>query len=443
MTADPQEWFERLTGLRSSKPTFYPEYRRKALSLDRAIQAFEQASAALCATTGGAHQLAHAVVDAVAMHYDRSWVAMSIIRPLFSEEAVRLVAHTPANRRPHDWSVLPAEVRALVDMVTRDGVPVVKTGAHQVNQLSQPPWLADRLGAPILLRGELVGALVVLLPAGILLDESDVSVLSSLANQVAVAIENACLYEETRRHAAELEDRNRLLRQARRQLVEAREHQIVDEERNRIAHELHDTVAQHLVSIGMHLEWCRGFHDESSPVGERLSLAKELARAAITRIRSTIFELSSLDPASTGDLRRTVEQLVEVIARPADVSAHIATRGAPRPLSGRVEHALGRITQEALHNVVRHAHANRVWVRLTFRPERLVLSIADNGDGDAAALRANLAQRDHACANGHHLGLRTMSSRARDVGGSLRILRTAGGGVTIRVTVPQAPVLPR
>lgn len=432
--ADQELWFGQLTGLRSSKSTFYPEYRRKAEGLDRTVRTFARVSAALHAASEGAHRLAHSVVDALGAHYPRSWVAMTITSDVFPADVARLVASTPAPEQTHDWADLPADLRSLADAVTMDRTTVVFSGTNQVSQTSTPPWFGDRLGAPILLRGDLVGALIALLPAGNLLDHSDLSLVQVLANQLAVAIENACLYEKAQRHTQELEQHNRLLRQARRQLEDARERSIVDAERHRIAQDLHDTVAQHLISIGMHLEWCRPLHEEGSPVGERLALAKELARAAVSRIRSTIFELSPIDRVHQGDLRGALAALAEATVAPMDLPVTIQVRGTPRALRPTVEDALCGIAQEALHNVVKHAGATAVRAGLTYREDRCVLVVADDGSGDARALRDALSA--DGVPDGHHLGLRAMSRRAADIGGELRILRTAGGGVTIRASVP-------
>ena len=92
-----------------------------------------------------------------------------------------------------------------------------------------------------------------------------------------------------------------------------------------------------------------------------------------------------------------------------------------------MEEHLYRLAQEALHNVVKHAGADRVRVRLEAleREGVLVLELTDDGVGF-----------DTARAHPGHLGLRTMEERARAIGGRLEIQSAPGAGTTVRVVVP-------
>jgi signal transduction histidine kinase len=95
-----------------------------------------------------------------------------------------------------------------------------------------------------------------------------------------------------------------------------------------------------------------------------------------------------------------------------------------RPLA---EEQLYRLTQEALTNVVKHAHAQRVRVRVAQREQagELLLEIVDDGVGF-----------DPSLAHPGHLGLGTMADRAASVGGRLEVSSHAGKGTTVRAVIP-------
>ena len=441
---DPDPWLRQLTGVRSSKRTFYPEYRRKSEGLERALKALEAISAALCATTQGPLGLAQAVVEAAAHHFDAPWAVMVLAEDGFPDDLPRLLARGPAGGPlATTRAAVPAETWPLVDRVLEQQRPVLNSSR------SRP----GSLGAPMF-RGEgLAGVLLVHLRPERSLDDSDTSILQVLANQAAVALQNACLFEESERlrarvtalyeeaqhRAGELEARNSQLHRAQRRLVEVRQHQLITRERNRIARDLHDSVAQYLVSIGMTLEWCRQQLPEVSPVHERTVAAKELARGAVDRIREAIYELSVLEGGEVG-LVEALHDLAQDFRKTARLGVGVHVRGAPYHLPPATEYALFQIAQEAVFNVYKHAQASSARIDLCYRPRQVSLAIADDGVGDAAMLRARLAQASRSARSGHHRGLGNMAHRARELGGTATVSRRRGGGVVIRLTIPVARV---
>jgi signal transduction histidine kinase len=108
------------------------------------------------------------------------------------------------------------------------------------------------------------------------------------------------------------------------------------------------------------------------------------------------------------------------------ISIAVHATGDRVPVEASVEEHLYRCAQEALHNVVKHAQADRVIVRVRANGDgRLVLEIEDDGDGfDPAATPAG------------HLGLRTMRDRMEQVGGTLEVESESGGGTLVRDTAP-------
>jgi signal transduction histidine kinase len=386
--SDP--WLERLTGARSSKQSFYAEWRRTSHGLDRAIEALRAISAALCTTTSGPDALCDAVVDALARH--------------FGAPAVSLTLDGRGFRR----GVLPDGFTALADRTSELGRPVRQRGM---------------VGVPVSR-----GSLLVQLPDAI--DDSDVAILQTVANQLAVALENACLYAEASQRTRELEERNRQLEVAHRRLGEAGQRQLISRERHRIARELHDSVAQHLISIGMNLEWCRK-QDPSSTVGRQVAVTKELARSALTQLRAAIFELSELDTQRSG-MRGVLLDLAREFRAITPLRVRFRVRGEPVALPLSAQHALFHIAQEAMFNVVRHAAARSIWVELASCPDSVTLTVADDGTGDAQAIQRGLTR---AATPG---GLGNIRERAAELGGTARVLPRRGGGVRVRVAVPAA-----
>jgi signal transduction histidine kinase len=441
---DPDPWLRQLTGVGSSKRTFYPEFRRKSEGLGRALKALEAISAALCVTTHGPLELARAVVEAAATHFDAAWAVMVLANEAFPDPSAsagealpRVLARAPDGSLTTTPAALPAETWPLVDTI--------------LEQQRQVVVVNSSLGAPMF-RGEgLAGVLLVHLPTARPVDDSDASILQVLANQAAVALQNAYLFEESERlrgrvttlyeeaqhRAGELESRNNQLHRAQRRLLEARQHQLITRERNRIARDLHDSVAQYLVSIGMTLDWCRQQLPETSPVHERTVAAKELARGAVGRIREAIFELSVLDAGEVG-LVEALHDLAGDFRKTARLAVGVHVRGAPCHLPPATEYALFQIAQEAAFNIYKHAQASSAHIDLHYRPTQVWLAIADDGIGDAAMLRARLAQAERPTHSGHHRGLGNVAQRARELGGTATVHRRRGGGVVLRVTVPVA-----
>lgn len=404
-------WLETLTGARSSKPTFYAEWRRTSDGLNRAIEALRAISAALCTTTSGPEALCTAVVGALAQQFGAPTVSMTLVRQRGFTGELPSVVSWPAGAVP----------AALVDLERR-------TCAE-----CRPVTLPGKIGVPIMLGSELVGTLLVGLPDASVIDDSDVSILQTVANQLAVALENACLYREANRQAAELAERNRQLEMAHRRLGEAGERQLISHERHRIARELHDSVAQHLISIGMNLEWCRQHEPNSSATYRRVAISKELARSALTQMRAAIFELSELDTHHSG-MRGVLRDLAKEFRAITPLRVRVRVRGDAVPLPLPVQHALFHIAQEAMWNVVRHASARGTWIDLAYRPDAVRLAVTDDGTGDAAVLRRHLERT--VSAPGRHRGLVNIHERARELGGTMGVYARRGGGVRVTVTVP-------
>jgi signal transduction histidine kinase len=202
-----------------------------------------------------------------------------------------------------------------------------------------------------------------------------------------------------------------------------REH-AAEEERLRIARELHDVVA-HNVSLMAIQAGAARVSGASSPAA---------LQSIETTARDTLAELNRLlgvlrkDPDGAARAPQPGLAQVDTLVQPArqaglDVSVKVS--GEQRPLPAALDLSAYRIVQEAITNVLKHAHASRVEVGIDYGPDALVLSISDNGNGADAAPAAS---------SGH--GLIGMRERVDLFGGDLNTASSSLGGFTVRATLP-------
>lgn len=431
-----------LTGLRSGKSTFYPQYRGAAERLERVVHALELISRALVRTVDGPETLICAVAEAARAHLSAQWVVFALADGALPDAGPRrLVLGPDATPFLVDNVVGPPLPDDVVDCL--EAIRLATTGGGR-----EPQIAAHHAFVPIALDGGVVGAFAAWTPKRRVLDTTDSAVLSILASQTAVALQNSALYQsrrvllertetayaEANRTAADLAVRNAELEATQRQLGAAHRHQVLDDERHRIARELHDSVTQAVLSAGMQIELCLG--DIPAPErAERLDLAKGLTRLAVEQLRSAIYALNHSQDSDRSSLPEMLEQL-SVVHMPDELQVTLRVEGTPIELSSECEHGLLRVAGEALFNTAVHAGASRAVIRLAYRDGHVALSIADDGTGDPAHLRLMLRLAENNDVDGRHRGLANMAARARQHGGALEIRRARIGGVRISVRIP-------
>ncbi|MBI4786728.1 MAG: GAF domain-containing sensor histidine kinase [Chloroflexi bacterium] len=223
-------------------------------------------------------------------------------------------------------------------------------------------------------------------------------------------------------------------------LVYARGQQLaILEERQRLARELHDSVTQMIFSITLIAQSLAPAWRRDPAEGERrVARLLELSQTALAEMRALLAELrpageqnAPVETASVpGVVRVQREGLVAALRQHAVTLAQdglqieIDTRAYPADGRRPYEETLFRIAQEALNNVVKHAHAKHVFVNLGGDQEALRMTIHDDGIGFLA---------EH---SPRGLGLRTMPERARALNGTALISSTPGNGTTVEVTIP-------
>ncbi len=202
------------------------------------------------------------------------------------------------------------------------------------------------------------------------------------------------------------------------------------EERERIAMDLHDGVIQSLYGVVLGLG-AEQFHSAQTDADRGVEKAIDGINRVIQEIRNNIFDLR-LHDLGDGGLRRGIEVLAEELRINALVQPQVdvtALDTSERCIEAEAVTSLLYIAREATSNVIRHAQASTVTIRLATTNHELVLTIRDNGRGFAPEAA------DTQLGN----GLRNMRERARAIGGALSIASLPGQGTTIRVHVPCEP----
>ena len=196
------------------------------------------------------------------------------------------------------------------------------------------------------------------------------------------------------------------------------------QERQRLARELHDSVSQALYAIGLGAHTAReAIASDSEQALASIDYVLALAEAGLAEMRALIFELRPESLEIEGLVAALTKQVAVLRTRyKLNVEADL---GEEPDLSMEMKHALYRIAQEALHNIVKHARASLVVLRLARQANEIILQVRDNGRGFDQA--------------GHfpgHLGLRSMHERVSKMGGTLTIESVPGQGTCVGVRMP-------
>lgn len=444
---DPSGDLESLVGLRSVKGTHYAQFRGVEQRLTRVVGALERISRALVRTAEGPETLVLAVLDAAREHLAADWVLFALSDGRLERTGPRhLMMDSSGSVYAFEGVDSAQEPRDLPDDVLNRLNDILR---GQVARLGRPVIDDHHVHVPVELNGEVVGGLSAWMPPTILVDPADVVVLRILAGQTTVALLNAALFEESRhllvraeqayddsrRHAAHLAERNTELERTQRELSAAMRQEVLNTERARIARELHDSVAQSVLSAGVQIEVCR--IDAGPALAQRLEVAGKLTKDAVEQVRSVIYTLNHAPSAGAGDgdLAAILDELCSM-HMPADLRTDVRLVGRQRDLSHEVQHAILRIAGEALFNTAIHAQATTARVSLTYAEEEVRLTVDDDGSGDPDHMRRVMRAATVGDLAGRHHGLANMRSRATELGGDLRIRRSRLGGVRVVVEIP-------
>jgi nitrate/nitrite-specific signal transduction histidine kinase len=292
----------------------------------------------------------------------------------------------------------PLRFDSLTEEKDELGIEIIPAGSAKMNH----GWL----GVPMLYSNKVMGAVIVGSYERGTFDAGHQQILTSIASQAAVALENAQLYEQAQQLA-------------------------VVEERQRLARELHDAVTQTLFSASLIAETLPQIWESDQDEGlQLLSELRQLSRGALAEMRTLLLELrpAALVEAPLPDLLR---QLGEAVTGRTGIPVKVTVES-ECTFPSSVHVALYRIVQEALNNVVKHANAYQVAVSLSCVPvltgvddewqDRVELQVSDDGCGfDPSNIPSD------------RLGLGIIRERAQAIGATLEIDSEPGSGTRIHV----------
>jgi signal transduction histidine kinase len=269
-------------------------------------------------------------------------------------------------------------------------------------------WLASTLDnqslllAPLRAERRIVGLLLLARPAAFSFTTREISLVTSIADQIGVSVRSERLRQEATRLA----------------------------ERQRIARDLHDTVTQSLYGMVVLTEAGQvqieslTLPQESRTLLERwLHTVGETARHAIKEMRLFIYELQPPALRDQGLVGALHQRLASVEGR-ANVKARLLADETLR-LPPATERALYQIAREALNNALRHAHASNVTITWEREDHAALLEVWDDGCGFDPQTLPNPG-----------MGLSNMRHRAEAIGAEFTIISVLGGGTRVRVRVP-------
>ena len=235
--------------------------------------------------------------------------------------------------------------------------------------------------------------------------EGDAQLLMTIGNHAVVAVDHARLYRQAQSLA-------------------------IAEERNRLAREIHDTLAQGLIGIILHLERLdlKLMGDDAS-TRDLLERALALARSNLEEARRSVHDLRAA-PLEGRTLLEAFHRMTEDLR---DEGLFAVDLRAPMSLplfAARVETALFRVVQEAISNCRKHAQCSAIALDIDLDNDVLSLTVTDNGRG---------FDLDEARRVPDRFGLSSMFERITQIGGTLDIQSRPGRGTSVNLSIPIDP----
>jgi signal transduction histidine kinase len=309
-----------------------------------------------------------------------------------------------------DWTFHPEAIRlklgeeGITGFVAGAGEPILLEDVDRDPRYIRLPNIKSRsmVAVPIRHMGRGMGVLTVESDRLAAFDQADLVMLMSLADLVAVALENAALYDRAQELAA-------------------------FEERQRLAHTLHDSVTQNLYGVTMYAEAASRWLEagDAARARELLDQVRETSLDALREMRLLIFELRPAILTEQG-LAAALGARVKAVEERAGVEVDFQASG-DLSLPAAVEDELYGIAREGLNNALRHGRPRRVQVSLRGDASGVTMQIQDDGRG---------FDPDQGLRTGG-VGLSEMHERAARSGGTLSIVSAPGHGTSLVVEVPR------
>lgn len=284
-------------------------------------------------------------------------------------------------------------------------------GAANVNVItcSRLKWLSEGTGGlryhasiPLYAHGKKLGVLNVASRDWRELSPEDLRLLYTIGDLLGIAIERARLFQQSARAGAL-------------------------EERNRLAREIHDTIAQGLTGIALHLETADALLEagaETEKTRGFVQHALKMTRTNLDEARRSVLDLRAA-PLENRTLAEAMQALAEAYQNRLKIKVIFSAVGKHHPLPVQVETGLYRVAQEALTNVQKHTEAKKITIQLITTPDRVQLIVTDDGQG---------FEPDKFSPG--HFGLIGLNERVKLLGGQFRLQSSPGQGTRVEATIP-------
>ncbi len=242
--------------------------------------------------------------------------------------------------------------------------------------------------------------------------EAHVELLTAIASQATIALQNAMLYQDL------VEEKERII-------------DVEEDARKQLSRDLHDGPTQQVAAIAMRVNYIRRLLErEPEQVPLELQKVEDLARQTTKEIRHMLFTLRPLVLETQG-LVPALEELAKKLDETHGQKVIIQVQeGIERYIDSNDQNVVFNIVDESVNNARKHAEAGHIWVRLGRQEDYLLLEVQDDGVGfDTGEVDANYDRRGS-------LGMINLRERAELLGGTLRIDSAEGRGTKITVIAP-------
>jgi PAS domain S-box-containing protein len=360
------------------------------------------------ASTLDLNSLLSLIIEQLKRVVDFSALAVSVLNEDGQLELIEYQGPLKQEKISRHWNHLESKID--VDLFTLQEpliIPDIRAETPHANAWRQsamemlgevPDYVSAWMAVPLLINKQTIGILS--------FDHGEVEYYTprhaelalAIANHAAIAIENARLYEQAQRLAAM-------------------------QERQKLARELHDSVSQALYGIALGARTARTLLDrDPSKVADPLGYCLSLAEAGLAEMRALIFELRPESLENEGLVAALRKQAQAIQAR---YGIEVKTDLCQEPdISINQKEALYRVAQEAMHNTVKHAAANKIELTLDFNDPEIFLEVADDGSGF-----------DLGRPFPGHLGLNSMRERIERIGGKFELESEHEQGTRIRAWI--------
>ena len=307
------------------------------------------------------------------------------------DQARRLLGSQPISDTIESWVVEHSEP-LLIPNVASD------TRFHVAEKMKKELYIY--LGLPMRARGQVIGV-ISLFRKGILFNVEEITLLSSIADHIALISDNLALYQRVEQAA-------------------------VLEERSRLARDLHDSATQSLYSVTLYAEASRTLAQQGdvNQLNKYLDRLAQASQQALSEMRLLVYELRPPSLEQDG-LAVALRKRLEAVEGRSGIQTHLEVESIITLEHHEEEHMFW-IAMEALNNSLRHSEATQVNMCIKIERGQVVLSVSDNGKG------FNAKQSSQSSG----MGLNNMQQRASKINGKLQITSLPGQGTTVTIRLP-------